>query len=60
LTDYILVAQDQIRIEQLIRGDANTWTLRDHKRLEDVLRIASIGISLPLASIYAGVEFAPE
>jgi len=60
LTDYILVDQDQIRIEQFTRGDANTWTFRDYQRPEDVLRIASIGISLPLASIYEGVEFAPE
>jgi Uma2 family endonuclease len=31
LTDYILVDQDQIRIEQFTRGDANTWTLHDYQ-----------------------------
>jgi len=60
LRDYVLVDQDQIRIEQFTRGDANTWTFRDHQRPEDVLRIASIGISLLLASIYEGIEFTPE
>jgi Uma2 family endonuclease len=60
LQDYILVDQDQIRIEQFTRGDANTWTLRDYLRAEDVLRIASIGVSLPLAAIYERIEFPAE
>jgi Uma2 family endonuclease len=60
LQDYILVAQDEIRIEQYTRGDANTWTLRDYQRTEDVLRVASIGISVPLAAIYERIEFPAE
>jgi Uma2 family endonuclease len=60
LTDYILVNQDQARIEQFTRGDANTWTLHDYQRTDDVLLIASIGVSLPLATIYEGIEFPPE
>jgi Uma2 family endonuclease len=60
LTDYILVAQDQIGIEQYTRGDANTWTLRDYQRAEDVLHIASIGVSVPLSAIYERIEFSAE
>jgi len=60
LTDYILVDQDQIRLEQYTRGEANTWTLRDYQRTEDVLQIASIGVSLTLAAIYDRIEFAAE
>lgn len=60
LQDYILVAQDQIRIEQYTRGDANTWTLRDSLHAEDVLTIASIGVSVPLAAIYERIEFPAE
>ena len=60
LTDYILVDQDQTRIEQFTRGDANTWTLHDYQRANELLRIASIGISLPLAGIYQGIEFLSE
>jgi Uma2 family endonuclease len=51
LQDYILIAQDQIRVEQFTRGDANTWTLRDHLHADDVLTIPSIGVSLPLAAL---------
>src|ERR1700728_214255 len=53
LQDYILVAQDEIRIEQYTRRDANTWTVRDYLHAEEVLAIPSIGVSVPLAAIYA-------
>jgi Uma2 family endonuclease len=56
LKDYILVSQDEIRIEQYTRGGANTWTLRDYQRPEEELQIPSIGISLPLERIYDRVE----
>jgi Uma2 family endonuclease len=47
LSDYILVDQNQIRIEQYTRGNANT---------EEELRIDSIQVSLPLVRIYEGTE----
>jgi Uma2 family endonuclease len=60
LTDYILVDQDQTRIEQFTRGQANTWTLHDYQRQDEALLIPSIGVSLPLAAIYEGIEFPSE
>ena len=60
LQDYILVGQDQFRIEQYTRGGANTWTLHDYQRPGDLLQIASIGISLTLAAIYERIEFPAE
>jgi len=60
LQDYILVAQDQVRIEQYTRGEANTWTIRDYLNAEQVLAIPSIGVSLPLAAIYERIEFPAE
>jgi Uma2 family endonuclease len=59
LKDYILVAQDAVRVEHYTRGVDNTWTLRDHQTLEDELKLASIGVSLPLSRIYARVELPP-
>ena len=56
LTDYLLVDQNQIRIEQYTRGDAGTWTLRDYQRPVEELRIDSIGVSLALARIYDRIE----
>lgn len=60
LQDYILLAQDQIRIEQYTRGQAHTWTLRDYQTASESLLIESIGVSLPLAHIYERIEFAAE
>jgi Uma2 family endonuclease len=57
LNDYVLVDQDQIRIEHYSRETDNTWTLHDHEKLDDELKIASIGVSLPLSRIYDRVEF---
>jgi len=56
LTDYILVNQDQVRIEHFTRGPSNTWTLRDYQNREEELRIDSINVSVPLSRIYDGTE----
>jgi len=58
LKEYILVAQDQVRIEQYTRQEGNIWTLRDYQRLEEELIMSSIGVSIPLARIYERVELA--
>jgi Uma2 family endonuclease len=60
LTDYILVNQDQIGVEQFTRGEANTWTLYDYQRPSDALLIASIGVAVPLAAMYDRIEFPAE
>jgi hypothetical protein len=46
-------------IEQYIRQDASTWTLRDHPTLRDELKMDSIGVSLPLRLIYDRVDLLP-
>jgi Uma2 family endonuclease len=56
LKDYVLVDQDQFRIEHYSRETDNTWTLHDHEKFDDELKIASIGVSLSLSRIYDRVE----
>jgi Uma2 family endonuclease len=56
LRDYILVDQNQVRIEQYTRGEANTWTLHDYQRPEEELRIDSIQASLLVDRIYDRIE----
>jgi|SRR5216684_1501575 len=58
LKEYILVDQDQVRIEQYTRQDGNIWTLRDHQGMEEELTMDSIGVSLQLRRIYDRVELA--
>jgi Uma2 family endonuclease len=59
LKDYILVAQDKVRVEHYSRGSAGAWTFRSYDHLEDELKLDSIGVSLPLARIYDRVELPP-
>ena len=49
LQDYILVEQNEIRIEQYTRQENNLWILRDYQSLDEELTIGSIGVSLALA-----------
>ena len=60
LTDYILVDQDQARIEQFSRGDGHTWTFHDYKDASEILLIQSIGVSIPISRIYERVELPSE
>ncbi|MBZ5607796.1 MAG: Uma2 family endonuclease [Acidobacteriia bacterium] len=56
LKEYVLVEQDRVLIEQYTRGGDGSWTLRDYRRLEDELKLDSIGVSLPIARIYDRVD----
>jgi len=56
LTDYVLVDQDQVRIEQFSREADGTWTLHDYQKVDEELKIASIGVSMPLGRIYDRIE----
>ena len=55
LTDYILVDQNQIRIEQYTRQADGTWMLRDYQRSAEDLKIDSVGASISLGRIYQRV-----
>jgi Uma2 family endonuclease len=59
LKEYILVAQDRVLVEQYTRSSAGAWTFRAYDRLDDQLKLESVGVSLPLARIYDRVELPP-
>lgn len=55
LTDYVLVAQDRVRVEHFARqGDG--WFVSAASSLDEILRLESIGAELPLVAIYENVE----
>ncbi len=56
LTDYVLVAQDQVRVEQYTRQNKQ-WVLTEINELDDTLRLPSIGCEVVLRDIYDKVEF---
>lgn len=54
LTEYLLVAQDQIHVEHHLR-QAEGWLLTETDRLDDVLDLPSAGARLDVAEVYDGV-----
>ena len=45
-----------MRIEQYTRRAEGAWTFRAYQQPQNALKIDSIGVSLPLESIYDRVE----
>ena len=57
--EYVLVSQDMPRVETFFRHDDGTWVFAVATGPDAVIRLSSLGIDLPLAEVYAGVEFPP-
>lgn len=55
LTDYVLVAQDRVRVEHFAR-QRDGWFVSAASSLDEILRLESIGAELPLVAIYENVE----
>ncbi len=56
LHEYVLVAQDEMRVERYTRrGD--DWLLTEFTKPGDSLRLASIDFAVPLSEIYAKITF---
>ncbi len=59
LQEYILVLQTAPRVESYARGAGGGWIFTPFVGLEVGLRIQSLQIEIPLAEIYAEVDFPP-
>ncbi|HRX72095.1 MAG: Uma2 family endonuclease [Candidatus Competibacteraceae bacterium] len=56
LMEYVLIAQDKVRIEHYIRQDKQ-WVLTEMDHLDDMLCLVSIQCEIPLREIYAKIEY---
>ena len=56
LQDYLLVAQDKVRIEHYVRQGAQ-WVLSEVSDLHDTVHLASIGCDVGLQEVYDKVQF---
>ena len=56
LQEYILVSQDDVRVEQHVRQNEK-WELRIFSSLNDLLQLGSIVCQLAIKAIYAKVKF---
>ncbi len=60
LADYILIEQDEARIDHYVRQVDNRWLLSTASGLESQLYIASIDCTLHLSEVYARITFPLE
>ena len=60
LSDYLLIAQDQVRIEHFVRQPDDRWLFSASDGLDDAVEIASIACELPLADVYDKVEMSGD
>ena len=61
LAEYLLVSQDQPRIEQYIRQPNHDWLLHEAAELPGTIHLPSIDCDLRLSDVYANIDLAePE
>jgi hypothetical protein len=56
----VLVKQDEARVELHLRESNGRWLIVDVDGMTATLPLPQIGIELPLAEIYDGVDFTTE
>jgi Uma2 family endonuclease len=56
LSEYVLVAQDELRVEQYAKQPDGRWLLTDHRSPEDVVELASVECTLRLSDMYEKVS----
>lgn len=60
LAEYLLVAQDECRVEQYVRRPDGRWLLSDHRSPEEVVELASARCALALREVYEKVSLPPD
>lgn len=59
LRQYVLVSQDQPKVDTFLRQPDGTWQYLSFAGLDAVATLASLDVALPLAEIFMGVTFPP-
>lgn len=57
LAEYVLISQDQPRVEVFTKQADEVWTLHFFDGAERTAKLESIEVELPLAELFDGVEF---
>ncbi len=59
LREYVLVWQDEPRVESFFKSDQGVWTLTEAAGMDAKLPLASLGVSLSLGEVFDKVVFEP-
>jgi Uma2 family endonuclease len=57
LREYLVISQDEARVEQHQRTNDGMWLLREVTGLDQTLQLVSIDRPLPLSEVYAKIDF---
>ncbi len=57
--EYLLVDQAKAHVERHTKQPNGTWSLWETDSLDDVIRLESIAVTLPVSEIYLKIEFDP-
>jgi Uma2 family endonuclease len=57
LTEYVLVAQDERKVEQYVKQPDGRWLITDIVSAEARVELVSVGCTLTLKNIYEDIEF---
>jgi Uma2 family endonuclease len=57
LREYLLVSQEEPKIERFLRNDDGTWTLTEAVGLDATLSLPTRGIEISLREIFDKVDF---
>jgi Uma2 family endonuclease len=57
IREFVLVSQDRMRIERFVRQPNDRWELTVFADPAGEFSLETVSVSIPLAAIYAGVEF---
>jgi len=55
LQAYLVVAQDRVQVDMLVRLEDGSWGLKKFDRLDDEIELPCLGMVLSVADIYCGV-----
>ena len=59
LQEYVLVNQEEKRVEVFRRTDRQFWLLQTLTD-DDIIELQSINLSIPVTAIYEGVDLSPD
>lgn len=60
LAEHLVVAQDEIRLEQHVRQPDGRWLLSEYVTLDAVVNLPSIECTLKLSDVYDRITFEPK
>lgn len=60
LTEHLLVAQDEVRLEHYVKQENGEWLMFDYRSLDNIAELESIGCSVALRDVYDKVTMDQE